>query len=254
MYKDPILCHFDLNKQCFIETDFLDYINASVLLQMYENSLLHLVAYFLRRMAPVKCNYKIYDKKLLAIICCFEEWKPELEGIRLPVKVLTDHKGLEYFMTTKKLTPRQVRWTEFLSEFNFVISYQSGKKNDKADALTRKPDEQPINDKNKQRKHNIRMLLPPSCIRSTELQPIEKSEEDHANRIDSDIDSETSDKTSPLPEQVMKSNQSNELCIKIHLYLVNPKWLDKPNAYLKDLKVKNKLLMKENWLWVADGD
>ena len=57
----------------------------------------------------------------------------------MPVKVLTDHKGLEYFMTTKKLTPRQARWAKFLSEFNFVVTYQSGKKNNKADALTKKP-------------------------------------------------------------------------------------------------------------------
>ena len=62
----------------------------------------------------------------------------------MPVKVLTDHKGLEYFMTTKKLTPRQARWAEFLSKFNFVVTYQSEKKNDKADALTRKPNERPI--------------------------------------------------------------------------------------------------------------
>ena len=54
----------------------------------------------------------------------------------MPVQVLTDYKGLKYFMTTKKLTPRQARWMEFLSEFNFVISYQSGKKNNKANALT----------------------------------------------------------------------------------------------------------------------
>ena len=103
--------------------DSLDYINASMLLQMGENSLLHPIAYFLRRIAPVKCNYKIYNKKLLVIISCFKEWRPELEKTGMLVQMLTDFKSLEYFMTTKKLTPRQVKWTEFLSEFNFVISY-----------------------------------------------------------------------------------------------------------------------------------
>lgn len=130
--------HFDPSKQCFIETDFFDYVNAGVLLPREEDGLLHPVAYFLRRMAPAKCNYKIYDKELLAIIRCFAKWQPELEGTEMPVQVLTDHKSLEYFMTTKKLTPRQARWVEFLSEFNFVINYQSSKKNDKANALTQK--------------------------------------------------------------------------------------------------------------------
>lgn len=59
-------------------------------------------------MAPAECNYKIYDKEFFAIICCFEEWQPELEGIGMSVQVLTDHKGLKYFMTIKKLTQKQV--------------------------------------------------------------------------------------------------------------------------------------------------
>ena len=148
--KDLILCYFGSSKQCFVETDSLDYVNANVLLQMGENGLLHPIAYFSRRIAPAECNYKIYNKKLLAIIWCFKEWRLELEGTNLPMKVLTDHKGLKYFMTIKKLTPQQVRWTEFLSEFNFVISYQSDKKNDKADALTRKPNKRPTEDEDKQ--------------------------------------------------------------------------------------------------------
>ena len=65
------------------------------------------------------------------------------------MKVLTNHKSLEYFMTTKKLTPRQIKWAKFLSEFNFVISYQSGKKNNKANALTQKLNKRPTEYENK---------------------------------------------------------------------------------------------------------
>ena len=136
---------------------------------MDDSGVLHPVAYFFGRMAPAKYNYKIYDKELLVIIQCFEEWRPKLKSTGLSVKVLTDHKGLEYFMTIKKLTPKQVRWAKFLFKFNFVISYQSGKKNDKADALTRKPNKQPTDDEDKQCKHNILVLLPSSRIRPAEL-------------------------------------------------------------------------------------
>ena len=203
-------------------------------------------------MAPAECHYKIYDKELLAIIWYFKEWRPELKSTGLPVKVLTDYKRLEYFMTTKKLTPRQVRWAEFLLEFNFVISYQSGKKNNKADALTRKPNKRPTDDENERRKHSLRMLLPPNRIDyRAELQPIK---EDHANRTDSDTDSNASDETSPLPERVMESNRNNELCSKIRLYLANPKGLEKPKVYLKSLRVENRLLMKGNRLWVVNKD
>ena len=67
----------------------------------------------------------------------------------MPVKVLTNHKSLEYFMTTKKLTPRQARWAKYLFEYNFVISYQSGKKNDKANTLIWTPNKWPINSDDK---------------------------------------------------------------------------------------------------------
>ena len=82
-------------------------------------------------------------------------------------------------MSIEKLTPRQVRWVKFLLKFNFVISYQSGKKNNKANALTRKPNKQPTNNEDKWRKHNIYVLLSSNWIDyEAELQPIEK---DHVN-------------------------------------------------------------------------
>ena len=155
-------------------------------------------------------------------------------------------------MSTKKLTPRQVRWAEFLSEFNFVISYQSGKKNNKADVLIRKPNKWPTNNKDKRHKHNIRVLLLPNWIdHEAELQVIE---ENHTDWTNSDTNSNTSDKTSPLPKWVIESNQNNKLCSKIRLYLANPKRLKKLKVYLKSLRVENELLIKGNWLWVVNKD
>ena len=55
----------------------------------------------------------------------------------LPVDVVTDHKNLVYFSTTKLLTRRQARWSEFLSQFNLVIRFRPGKLGAKPDALTR---------------------------------------------------------------------------------------------------------------------
>jgi len=44
-------------------------------------------------------------------------------------------------MTTKKLTRRQARWAEILSQYNFKIIYRTGKQNEKAEALTRRPND-----------------------------------------------------------------------------------------------------------------
>ena len=90
------------------------------------------------------------------------------------------------------------------------------------------------------------MLLPSNRINyGAELQSIE---EDHADWTDSDTNSNASDKTLPLPEQVIEFNQNNKLCSKIHSYLANPKGLEKPEIYLKGLRIENRLLMKGNWL------
>ena len=60
-------------------------------------------------MSAAETNYEIYDKELLAIIRSFEAWRPELEGSGYPIKVLSYHKNLEYFMSTKQLSRRQAR-------------------------------------------------------------------------------------------------------------------------------------------------
>ena len=74
----------------------------------------------------------------MAIIRCFEEWRPELQGPGFPIQVLSGHRSLEYFRSTKKLTRRQVRWAEFLSQFDFKITYRPGVQGGKPDTLTRR--------------------------------------------------------------------------------------------------------------------
>jgi hypothetical protein len=134
---------FDPDKEILVETDASDFVSAGVLSQRDDSGVLRPVAYFSKKHATAECNYEIYDKELLAIIRCFEEWRPELEGSPFPIAVLTDHKNLEYFMSTKKLTRRQVRWAEFLSRFHFKITYRPGKLGGKPDALTRRSGDLP---------------------------------------------------------------------------------------------------------------
>ncbi len=149
----PILAHYKQGVRTIVETDSSDYVSSGVLSQLGGDGLLHPVVFFSKNLNPAECNYKIYDKQLLAIIRCFEQWRPKLEGTGVPIKVITDHKSLEYFMTTKKLTRRQARWAEFLSGFNFVISYTPGKENQKADSLTRRPNDLLSDDSDDSQQH-----------------------------------------------------------------------------------------------------
>ena len=131
----PILQHFDLEKECVVETDTSDYISGAVLSQPDHEGVLHSVAFLSHCHLPAECNYKIYNKELLAIVCAFEEWQAELEGSPESVKVISDHKNLEYFMLSKRLSHCQACWSEFLSHFNFKISYHPGSQC-KANTLT----------------------------------------------------------------------------------------------------------------------
>ena len=64
----PVLLHFDPDKECTMETDDSDYVFGAVLSQLDHESILHPVAFMSCRHFPAKCNYKIYDKELMAIV------------------------------------------------------------------------------------------------------------------------------------------------------------------------------------------
>ena len=69
----PVLWHFDPDLRIIVEADASDYVTAGVLSQYDVEGVLRPVAYYSKRINPAKNNYEIYDKELLAIICCFEQ-------------------------------------------------------------------------------------------------------------------------------------------------------------------------------------
>ena len=134
----PILMHFNHEKEVIVETDASDHVSAGILSQYDDDGVLRPVAFFSKKHSPQEVNYEIYDKELLAIIRAFEEWRSELEKAAFPIQVITDHKNLEYFMTTKQLSRCQARWSEYFTRFNFRIVYRPGRLHGKPDALTRR--------------------------------------------------------------------------------------------------------------------
>ena len=70
---------------------------------------------------------------MLIIIRCFEKWDVELRNVKFEIR--TDHKNLEYFMTVKKLTERQIKWFFILFKFDFVINYITSKNNKRTDVF-----------------------------------------------------------------------------------------------------------------------
>lgn len=160
----PILQHFDPDKPSTVECDSSDYVNAGCLSQPDDAGILHPVAFFSRKLIPAECNYDIYDKELMAIVRAFEEWRAELEGTGMPVQVISDHKNLQHFMTTKRLSRRQARWSEFLSRFNFKLIYRPEKQGGKPDALTRRSSDLPQDDRDERQEHQNQIVLKPDNL------------------------------------------------------------------------------------------
>ena len=59
-------------------------------------------------MSQAEQNYDIYDKELLAVVNTLKHWRVYTESSS-ELTILTDHKNLTMFMTTKKLNRQQVR-------------------------------------------------------------------------------------------------------------------------------------------------
>jgi len=76
---------------------------------------------------------------MLAVIKCLGAWRYYLEEVKLKFEIWTDHKNLQYFMTSQKLNHRQVRWALYLSRFNFALKHIPGKSMGKANGLSRRP-------------------------------------------------------------------------------------------------------------------
>ena len=120
-----------------VETDASDYVLATIISSQTPNSEIHPIAFHSHSFNLAEVNYDTHDKELLAIFEAFKHWHQYLEGSRTLIDVITNHKNLEYFTTTKILTCQQAHWSEFLSQFNMVIRFCPGKLGAKPNALTR---------------------------------------------------------------------------------------------------------------------
>ena len=231
--KAPILAHYKQGVKTIVETDSSDYVSSGVLSQLGDNGLLHPIGFFSKNLNLFECNYEIYDKELLAIIRCFEQWRPEREGTGVRVKVIIDHKSLEYFMTTKKLTKHQACWAEFLSEFNFIISYTPGKENQKVDSLTWRPNNHPSDNNDDCQQHLLQTIFP-------------------AKRLEI-ISIEGKDNT--IIDWVVQANLEDSYCSKLrHILKVDYLTKEIDSRHFSNLSVDlENYISRFGWLWVPES-
>jgi hypothetical protein len=92
------------------------------------------VAFDSMQLKGAEKNYSVHEKELLVIIRALKKWRSDLMGTH--IHIYTNHHTLENFNTQKDLSRRQLRWQEFLLQYDMTITYIPGEDNTVADTLS----------------------------------------------------------------------------------------------------------------------
>jgi hypothetical protein len=95
------------------------------------------IAFDSMQLKSAELNYLIHEKELLAVIRTLKKWHSDLLGGHF--FIYTDHRTLENFDTQRDLSRCQIRWQEFMVQYDMTIVYIPGEANSVADALSRLP-------------------------------------------------------------------------------------------------------------------
>lgn len=141
--KAPLLRHFDIRWPRRMETDASGFGISVIMSQKFPAEKgrheWHPVAFWSRKLKGPEVRWETHDQELCAIVDGFKEFRHWCVGGDEPVEVLSDHNNLRYFRTTKKLSPKQARWSEELSQYDFTITHRPGATNP-ADGASRRSD------------------------------------------------------------------------------------------------------------------
>jgi hypothetical protein len=95
------------------------------------------IAYASRNLKKHEDIYATHDLELAVVMLALKLWRHYLVGRNFELK--TDHKSLKHLFTQRDINARHRQWSEFMSEYDFGISYIKGKENVVVDALSRRP-------------------------------------------------------------------------------------------------------------------
>ncbi|KAK3008637.1 hypothetical protein RJ639_013446 [Escallonia herrerae] len=96
----------------------------------------HPVAYESKKLNEAEHRYTTPEKELLAVVHCLRVWRHYLLGSSFIVQIANT--AVSHFLSQSKLTLKQARWQELLTELNFMLEYRAGSTNSVADALSRR--------------------------------------------------------------------------------------------------------------------
>ncbi|GAA6081704.1 uncharacterized protein LOC111855352, partial, partial [Tachysurus ichikawai] len=110
-----------------------------------QEGVLRVIAYASRGLSRSKAQYPAHKLEFFALKCAVtDKFCDYLYGSSF--KVITDSNPLTYVLTSAKLDATSYRWLSALSTFSFTLQYHPGKSNLDAEALSRRPHGDLVND------------------------------------------------------------------------------------------------------------
>ena len=131
----PVLVYADYKKSFKLHTDASSSGLGAVLYQQ-QDGIDRVIAYASRSLKPSERTYPAHKLEFLALKWAItDKFHDYLYGASF--EVVTDNNPLTYVLTTAKLDATGHRWVAALSNYDFILTYRSGKLNQDADGLSR---------------------------------------------------------------------------------------------------------------------
>nr|VZI24196.1 unnamed protein product [Spirometra erinaceieuropaei] len=131
-----LLTHFHADAPISLMVDASNVAVGAVLQQSLPDSTVPL-AFFSKKLSKAETRYSTFGRELLAAYLAVRHFRHLLEGREFTI--FTDHKPLTFAIHSHsdKLSPREIRHLDYISQFTSDIRHIDGSRNEVADALSR---------------------------------------------------------------------------------------------------------------------
>jgi len=136
LISEPILAYPDFTREFHVTVDSSSTALGMTLSQFSDDGVERVIAYNGRSLSNAEVNYSTTEREALALVEAIKKYQPYLHGRKFTVH--TDHQPLQWLTKIKEPLPKLARWSLYLQQFTFTVSYLPGKENSHTDGLSRR--------------------------------------------------------------------------------------------------------------------